>query len=161
LSLIVREAKPGDAATILHFIKGLAQYERMLPRVEADEARIRETLFSERPRAFCDLAEWEGKAVGFALWFYNYSTFLGRHGIWLEDLFVAPEWRGKGIGKALLARLARRCSDEGLGRLEWSVLDWNEPSIQFYRSLGAKPLDDWTSYSLTGDALKRLKSLTS
>jgi GNAT superfamily N-acetyltransferase len=105
---------------------------------------------------FCDIAEAGGAIVGFALWFYNYSTFVGRHGIWLEDLFVVPERRGGGVGKALLAALARRCTEESLGRLEWAVLDWNEPSIGFYRSLGAVALDDWRTFRLDGAALSRL-----
>jgi GNAT superfamily N-acetyltransferase len=154
----VREAKHGDAPAILSFINALARYEKMAKQVEADEALIRATLFSENPRVFALIAEWDGKPAGFALWFYNYSTFLGRHGIWLEDFFVSEELRGKGIGKALLAALARRCADEGLGRLEWSVLDWNERSIRFYRSLGAVQLESWDMYRLSGEALHRLQS---
>jgi diamine N-acetyltransferase len=113
-------------------------------------------LFSDAPRVFCDIAEWNGEPAGFALWFYNFSTFRGRHGIYLEDLFVREALRGKGIGKALLVQLAQRADREGCARLEWSVLDWNEPSIRFYKSLGAVPMDDWTIFRVTGDALKSL-----
>lgn len=156
MSLTIRAAKPEDAGAVLTFIKALAEYERLAEAVQADEARLHATLFAADPRVFCDLAELDGKPVGFALWFYNYSTFLGRHGIWLEDLFVFPEHRGSGVGKALLAELAARCMREELGRLEWAVLNWNEPSINFYRGLGAVPLDAWTSYRLTGEPLTRL-----
>jgi GNAT superfamily N-acetyltransferase len=124
--------------------------------VEASEADVGRDLFGPNPRVFCDIAERDGQPIGFALWFYNYSTFRGRHGIWLEDLFVVPEARGGGAGKALLRRLARRCVDQGLGRMEWAVLDWNAPSIAFYDSLGASALDDWTTRRLTGEALTRL-----
>jgi GNAT superfamily N-acetyltransferase len=113
-------------------------------------------LFTPRPRVFCDLAEWDGAAAGFALWFYNFSTFRGRCGIYLEDLYVRPGQRGRGIGKALLTHLAGRCQAEGLARLEWAVLDWNAPSIGFYESLGALPQSEWTVYRLTGGALQAL-----
>jgi GNAT superfamily N-acetyltransferase len=156
LTLVVREARPEDAATILRFILALADYERLRHEAEVDEQRVRETLFAAQPRVFCSIAEWDGAAAGFALWYYSYSTFLGRHGIWLEDLFVDPTHRGKGVGKALLQHLAARCLAEGLGRLEWTVLDWNEPSIQFYRSLGAHPVDDWTRFRLSGSALQSI-----
>ncbi len=119
-------------------------------------ADIEDALFTPNPRAFCDIAEADGEAVGFALWFYNYSTFKGRHGLYLEDLYVRPEARGKGAGKALLARLAKRCIDEGLFRLDWCVLDWNAPSIAFYDSLGAETMDDWIIRRLTGEPLRRL-----
>jgi GNAT superfamily N-acetyltransferase len=156
MSLVVREATAADAGLILAFIRDLAEYERLLPEVEAQEGDIIRDLFGRTPRAFCDIAEHAGAPVGFALWFYNYSTFRGRHGIWLEDLFVRPEARGQGAGKALLKRLAERCVEQGLGRLEWAVLDWNAPSIAFYDSLGAAALDDWTTRRLTGNALERL-----
>jgi GNAT superfamily N-acetyltransferase len=154
----VRVAHPMDAPLIVRFIRDLAAYERLLGEVEATEADIRRDLFGENPRCFCDIAEHEGAPVGFALWFYNYSTFKGRAGIYLEDLFVVPEARGLGAGKALLRRLARRCVEAELGRLEWAVLDWNAPSIAFYDSLGATALDDWTVRRLTGEALERLAS---
>ena len=156
MSLSVRSARPGDAVVLARFIRKLAEYEGLLDEVEAGEAHIAAALFASNPRVFADIAEWNGVAAGFALWFYNFSTFRGRHGIYLEDLFVEPQLRGRGIGKALLARLARRCIDEGLGRLEWWVLDWNEATIDFYRALGAQAMDDWTVFRLTGGALERL-----
>ena len=156
MSLTVRAARPGDAAVIAGLIGKLAEYEGLLDEVEASEAHIAAALFGPTPRVFADIAEWNGAVAGFALWFYNFSTFRGRHGIYLEDLFVEPHLRGCGIGKALLARLARRCIDEGLGRLEWWVLDWNEATIDFYRALGAQAMDDWTVFRLTGQALDRL-----
>jgi GNAT superfamily N-acetyltransferase len=156
MSLEIREATVADAGLILTFIRNLADYERLLHEVEATEGDVLRDLFGKSPRVFCDIAETDGAPVGFALWFYNYSTFRGRHGIWLEDLFVTPEARGLGAGKALLKRLAERCVEQGLGRLEWAVLDWNAPSIAFYDSLGAAALDDWTTRRLTGEALQRL-----
>ena len=152
----VRPAGPADAALIYGFIRGLAEYEKLLHEVEATQADVEAALFSEHPRAFCDIAEADGTPVGFALWFYNYSTFRGRHGIYLEDLFVVPEARGLGAGKALLRRLAQRCQDEGLARLEWSVLDWNAPSIAFYDSLGASAQTEWIVRRLTDGPLKAL-----
>jgi GNAT superfamily N-acetyltransferase len=154
--LKIRPAIAADAVLVLAFIRELAEYEKLLHEVVANEGDIARDLFGAQPRAFCDIAEWEGEPVGFALWFYNYSTFQGRHGIYLEDLFVRSDARGRGIGKALLAHLARRCRDEGLGRLQWWVLDWNEPSIAFYRSLGAAPMDEWTVFRVEGEALTRL-----
>lgn len=141
---------------IYGFIHDLAEYEKLLHEVVATEADIARDLFGPAPRAFCDIAEVGGEPAGFALWFYNYSTFAGRHGIYLEDLFVKPQARGQGAGKALLANLARRCVAEGLARLEWSVLDWNAPSIAFYDSLDAAAMDEWTVRRLTGEALARL-----
>lgn len=152
----VRVATIADAPLILSFIRELAEYERMLDEVEATEADIRRDLFGENPRSFCEIAEYQGQPVGFALWFYNYSTFRGRAGIYLEDLFVRTEARGVGAGKALLARLARRCVDADLGRLEWAVLNWNAPSIEFYDSLGASAKTEWTVRRLDGEALERL-----
>jgi GNAT superfamily N-acetyltransferase len=156
MAVSIRSATPADSALILQFIRDLADYEKLLDSVEATEGHVTAALFGPTPRAFCDIAELDGEPVGFALWFYNFSTFVGRHGIWLEDLFVRPSARGAGAGKALLANLARRCRDENLGRLEWSVLDWNAPSIAFYDSLGAAALDDWITRRMTGEALAKL-----
>lgn len=152
----VRVATIADIPLILKFIRDLAEYERLLHEVEATEADLRRDLFGENPRCFCDIAEADGEPVGFALWFYSYSTFRGRAGIYLEDLFVEPGARGLGAGKALLRRLAQRCMDADLGRLEWAVLNWNAPSIAFYDSLGASAKDDWTVRRLDGEALAAL-----
>ena len=154
--VIVRVATVGDTPLILEFIKDLAEYERLGHAVEATEADIRRDLFGENPRCFCDIVEADGQPVGFALWFYNYSTFRGRAGIYLEDLFVKPEARGLGAGKALLRRLAQRCMDADLGRLEWSVLNWNTDAIEFYDSLDAMAMSDWTVRRLYGEALRNL-----
>jgi GNAT superfamily N-acetyltransferase len=160
--LKIRPAAPGDGALIHELVSALAEYERLAHEVEATATEFETALFGPAPRVFCDIAEWQaegrGEAAGLALWFYNFSTFRGRHGIYLEDLFVRPAHRGRGIGRALLSGLARRCVAESLGRLEWSVLDWNTPAIEFYRSLGAQPMDEWTVYRLTGAALQRLGS---
>jgi GNAT superfamily N-acetyltransferase len=156
MSLHIRAAQPSDAAEILRFIKELAAYEKLSHEVQASEADIERDLFGPEPKVFCEIAEWAGKPVGFALWFYTYSTFQGRHGIWLEDLFVEPSMRGHGIGKALLVHLARRCVEQKLGRFEWWVLDWNEPSIKFYKSQGGVLQDEWTKVRIDGDALLKL-----
>ena len=156
MTVTVRPATPADASLIHQFILDLAEYEKLLDTVQATEADTAAALFGDKARAFADIAEIDGQPVGFALWFYNYSTFVGRHGIYLEDLFVRPSARGAGAGKALLANLAMRCVDEGLGRLEWSVLDWNAPSIAFYDSLGAAAMDEWIIRRLTGEALRKL-----
>ena len=156
MTLEIRQARPGEETLVLHFIRKLAEYEKLLHEVEATEADMREALFGNTPRCFCDLAFWNGQPAGFALWFYNFSTFAGKAGLYLEDLFVEPEHRGKGIGKALLRHLARRCVAEGLPRLQWWVLDWNEPSIAVYKSLGAKPMDEWTVYRVSGAELEEL-----
>jgi GNAT superfamily N-acetyltransferase len=154
--LRIRKAEPGDAGLVFEFVQALADYERLSHEVVATERDLAEALFGPSPRVFCNIAEWDGAAAGFALWFYNFSTFRGRCGIYLEDLFVRPEHRGRGIGKSLLTNLARRCEREGLARLEWAVLDWNAPSIAFYESLGAKPNSDWIVYRLTDRALAAL-----
>ncbi|MDQ4135986.1 MAG: GNAT family N-acetyltransferase [Pseudomonadota bacterium] len=156
MTLALRSARPDEADLVFAFIRELAEYERLAHEVEATEGDIAAALFGDRPRAFAEIAEWNGEPAGFALWFYNFSTFRGRHGIYLEDLFVRPAYRGHGIGRALLQRLARRCVGEGLPRLEWWVLDWNEPALRFYRSLGAVPMDEWTVQRVTGEALERL-----
>jgi GNAT superfamily N-acetyltransferase len=152
----VRPAVAADGDLILRFIRDLAAYEKLLDDVRATRDDITVALFGDNPKAFCDIAEIDGRPVGFALWFYNFSTFVGRHGIYLEDLFVQPQARGSGAGKALLANLARRCVDENLGRLEWAVLDWNAPSIAFYDSLGAAAMDEWIVRRMTGEALRKL-----
>ena len=156
MSVVVRVATVADVPLIVEFVRDLAEYERLLHEVEMTEADVRRDLFGENPRAFCEIAEHDGRPVGFALWFYNYSTFRGRAGIYLEDLFVEPEARGVGAGKALLRRLAQRCVEADLGRLEWAVLNWNQPSIEFYDSLGASAKDDWTVRRLDGEALQAL-----
>ncbi len=156
MSLAIRAAAPGDEALILRFIRELADYEKLLHEVKADEAMLTAWLFGPSPRASCDIAEWDGRPVGFALWFYNFSTFAGRPGIYLEDLYVEPQARGRGAGKALLAHLAKRAVAEGCCMVQWWVLNWNAPSIEFYRSLGAVPKDEWTVYRLHGEALERL-----
>lgn len=154
--LTIRPTTSADAATIVHFIGALADYEKLSHEAKASEADILRDLFGPEPKVFCEIAEWDGEPVGFTLWFYTYSTFQGRHGIWLEDLFVDPALRGKGIGKALLVNLARRCVAEGLGRFEWWVLDWNEPSIDFYKSQGGVMQDEWTKVRVDGEALLEL-----
>jgi GNAT superfamily N-acetyltransferase len=154
--LVVRDAARADARLIVKFIEDLADYEKLRHEAVATAADIERELFGPSPKVFCQIAEWDGQPAGFGLWFYTFSTFLGRHGIWLEDLFVLPDMRGHGIGKALLADLAKRCVRENLGRLEWAVLDWNEPSIEFYRSQGAIFMDDWRRCRVTGEALNRL-----
>lgn len=156
MSLSIRSAREADAGLVLKFIGDLAVYEKLEDQVTATEADLRRDLFGPNPRVFCEIAEWDGQPAGFALWYYTYSTFLGRHGIWLEDLFVDPALRGKGIGKSLMARLAGRCAEEGLGRLEWWVLNWNTPSIDFYKRLGAVMQDEWTVCRLDGAALAAL-----
>lgn len=151
---MIRAATAADTPTICRLIRALAEYENLSDQVTLDEARLREHLFGPRPYAEVLLAEEAGQVVGFALFFMNYSTFLGKPGIYLEDVFVQPEHRGRGHGKALLVALARLAVERGCGRLEWAVLNWNKPAIDFYRSLGAVPLDEWTTYRLTGDALR-------
>jgi GNAT superfamily N-acetyltransferase len=153
---VIRSATTEDVPVILELIKQLAEYERLSDKVIATEQRVRDTLFAERPAAEVLLASLDGETVGFAVFFTNYSTFLARPGLYLEDLFVKPHARGKGIGKALLALLAKIAVERKCGRVEWSVLNWNEPSIRFYKALGAVPLSDWTTYRLTGEALGNL-----
>lgn len=154
--LALSMATEQDLPLILDFIKGLAEYERLADAVVATEEGLRESLFGPRPYAECIIARFQGTPAGFALFFHNFSTFLGRPGIYLEDLFVKPELRSKGIGRALLQRLAQLAIERRCGRLEWSVLDWNESAIGFYKSIGAVSLDEWTIYRLRGDGLKRL-----
>lgn len=152
----VRSATVEDVPLILDLIRELAEYEKLSHEVDATEDSLLEWLFGDRPVAEALVAEHGGEAAGFALFFHNFSTFLGKPGIYLEDLYVRPRFRRTGIGKAMLARLARLTKERGCGRLEWSVLDWNEPSIRFYESLGAVAMDDWTVHRVSGKALERL-----
>lgn len=153
----IRPARPADVADILAMVRELADYEHALHEVVATEQQLTEALFSAHPALFGLVAELDdGSLAGFALYFRNFSTWLGRHGIYLEDLYVRPQYRGDGLGRALLAELAHLCVEQGYGRLEWWVLDWNEPALGFYRSLGAEPMDEWTVQRVTGDALNRL-----
>ena len=145
-----------DVPAILGMIRELAEYEHLSHTVTATEEHIRQTLFGERPGAEVLLAHWDGEPIGFALYFPNYSTFLAQPGIYLEDLFVKPHARGKGAGRALFVELARIAVERGCGRVEWAVLDWNEPSIRFYEKLGAVPLDEWTTFRLTSEPLRNL-----
>ena len=153
---IIRDATVLDISVILRLIRELAEYERLLDMVVATEESLHRSLFGPRPFAEALIAEEAGVAIGFALFFHNFSTFLGKPGLYLEDVYVQPAYRGRGIGKALLTRVAQIAVERDCGRMEWSVLNWNEPSIRFYDSLGAKPLSDWTMYRLTGDALREL-----
>jgi len=156
MTVTIRDAARSDAPLIVQFIEELADYERLRHEAVATVADIERELFGPSPKVFCQIADWNGRPAGFALWFYTFSTFLGRHGIWLEDLFVRPDMRGHGIGKALLVNLAQRCVAENLGRLEWAVLDWNQPSIDFYQSQGAVFMDDWRRCRVSGGALNGL-----
>ena len=152
----IRAATTDDVPLIFSFIRELAEYEKLPHEVVATEGLLRENLFGERPFAEVLIADHDGTPAGFALFFHNFSTFLGKPGIYLEDVYVKPEFRGAGIGRALLVRLAKLAKERGCGRLEWSVLDWNEPSIGFYKKLGAVAMDDWTVYRLAGEALEEL-----
>ena len=153
--MTIRPAEEKDCGIILEFIRGLAEYERMSDQVVATEELLREWIFEKKKAEVLIACEGE-KPAGFALFFHNFSTFLGRAGIYLEDLFVFPEYRGRGYGRALLKRLAQITVERGCGRLEWACLDWNKPSIDFYLSLGAVPMEDWTVYRLTGDTLNAM-----
>jgi len=141
---------------VLQLIQDLATYEKAPEQVEASEEDLLNTIFASDPRVFCDLVEVDGQIAGMAIWFLNYSTWQAKHGIYLEDLFIKPEYRGHGYGKALLKHLAKICDEKGYGRLQWWVLDWNSPAIEFYRSLGAEAMDEWTVYRTSGQALKDL-----
>ena len=156
MSLSIRPARPGEASLVFRFVRELAEYEKLEHEVQATEAMIDAALFGEQPRVFCDIAEWDGEPVGFAVWFLNFSTFSGRPGIYLEDIFVRPAFRGRGVGRALMVHLARKCVENGWARLQWSVLDWNTPSIEFYKSLGAELMDEWTVCRVGGPALRAL-----
>ncbi len=159
MSVTVRTAAPGDIDVIHGFICALADYERLRHEVRADKILLARHLFGDRPMAEVLIAELDGTPVGFALFFHNFSTFEGRPGIYLEDLYVTPETRGHGAGKALLERLARLVIERDCARLEWAVLDWNQPAIDFYRALGARPMDEWTVNRVDGDALVALAGL--
>ncbi len=153
---MIRVATPDDVPTVLRFVRALADYERLAHEVRATEADFRAALFGPSPRAHALLAERDGAAVGFAVWFYDFSTFEGRPGLFVEDVFVEPAHRGAGVGRAIFAWLARRALQEGCSRMNWSVLDWNAPSIAFYRGIGAVAQDGWTTQRLAGDALAAL-----
>jgi len=153
----IRRAVPEDVATLHELIRDLALYERALEMAQATPEQLLESFFSDAPNVTCDFVETdEGEVAGFAVWFLNYSTWTGTHGIFLEDLFIKTEFRGRGYGKALLIHLAKECVERGYHRLKWSVLDWNQPSIDFYRSIGAEAMDEWTEFRLTGEALAAL-----
>jgi GNAT superfamily N-acetyltransferase len=154
----IRRARPDDVPAIVGLVHGLAQYERAPDECRLTAEQLETALFGGAPAVFCHVAELEGEVVGCALWFLNFSTWRGVHGIYLEDLFVSPDHRGSGLGKALLIALAQECVAHGYERLEWSVLDWNTPAIDFYKSLGALPQDEWTTYRLTDEALTKLGS---
>ncbi|MEM6644699.1 MAG: GNAT family N-acetyltransferase [Bacteroidota bacterium] len=160
MSIAIRPATPVDAALLVEFILALADYEKLLHEAEPDAERLQADLAQGRIHALIAEDTAADRTVGFALYFYNYSTFLTRRGIYLEDLFVRPDDRGRGAGFALLRHLAGIAVDEGCGRLEWSVLDWNAPSIRFYKQLGAVPMDEWTTMRVTGDALQHLGTMT-
>ena len=153
---MIRPAVKKDAPIILQLIKELAEYEKAPNEVIATTKDIEDTIFAEDPKVFCELVEIDGDVVGMAIWFLNYSTWQGRHGIYLEDLYIKPEFRGKGFGKALLQHLARICSERGYGRFQWWVLDWNSPAIEFYHSIGAVPMSEWTVFRVSGEPLKKL-----
>lgn len=154
MSLAIRAARPADASLIFALVRELADYEKLSAEVDATEAAIAAALFAPEPRVFCDIAEWSGEPAGFTTWFLNFSTFRGRHGIYLEDVFVRPKFRKRGIGRALLKRLAARCVERRYTLFEWAVLDWNEPALAFYRSLGAEVRGDWRICRLSGKALE-------
>jgi len=158
MNLSIQPATSEDTDEILKLIQGLADYEKLSDEVVATREKISETLFGEKPFAECLLAKTDGQTVGFALFFHNYSTFLGQPGIYLEDLFVQPDFRGKGIGRKLLQSVAQVAVQRKCGRLEWAVLDWNKPAIDFYDSLGATPMKQWFTYRLTGDTLREVAS---
>jgi len=154
--LKIRPAKREEVSEVLQLIQDLATYEKAPEQVEASKDDLLNTIFAKEPRVFCDLVEVDGQIAGMAIWFLNYSTWQAKHGIYLEDLYIKPEFRARGYGKALLKHLAQICDREGYGRLQWWVLDWNSPAIEFYRSFGAEAMDEWTVYRTSGQALKDL-----
>jgi GNAT superfamily N-acetyltransferase len=154
--LKIRPAKREEVGEVLQLIQDLATYEKAPDQVEASRDDLLNTIFAKEPRVFCDLVEVDGQIAGMAIWFLNYSTWQAKHGIYLEDLYIKPEFRARGYGKALLKHLAQICDKEGYGRLQWWVLDWNSPAIEFYKSFGAEAMDEWTVYRTSGQALKDL-----
>jgi len=154
--LKIRPAKSEEVGEVLQLIQDLATYEKAPEQVEASKEDLLNTIFAKEPRVFCDLVEVDGQIAGIAIWFLNYSTWQAKHGIYLEDLYIKPEFRARGYGKALLKHLAQICDKEGYGRLQWWVLDWNSPAIEFYKSFGAEAMDEWTVYRTSGQALKNL-----
>ena len=152
----IRPAKREEVGDVLQLIQDLATYEKAPDQVEASRDDLLNTIFAKEPRVFCDLVEVDGQIAGMAIWFLNYSTWQAKHGIYLEDLYIKPEFRARGYGKALLKHLAQICDKEGYGRLQWWVLDWNSPAIEFYKSFGAEAMDEWTVYRTSGQALKDL-----
>ena len=155
-SVKIRSAEISDLSVILQFIHDLAKYEKAPNEVKLSLSELEESLFGKTPQVYCLISEADGKATGFAVWHLNYSTWLGRHGIYLEDLYVDPKYRGLGHGKALLRRLAQICIERGYKRLQWWVLDWNETAIEFYKSIGAQPMDEWTVFRVSGSSLEKL-----
>ncbi|MEV6867645.1 GNAT family N-acetyltransferase [Streptosporangium subroseum] len=158
---MIRPATPDDVPAIIDMIRGLAEYEKALDKVETTAEQLHDALFGASPAAFCHIATDGDRVAGYALWFVSYSTWRGKHGIYLEDLFVHPDHRGRGHGKELLIELAGICVERDYGRFEWAVLNWNTPAIEFYRSLGAAPLDEWITYRITGSALDKLAAAES
>jgi GNAT superfamily N-acetyltransferase len=154
--LKIRPAKSEEVGEVLQLIQDLATYEKASEQVEASRDDLLNTIFAKEPKVFCDLVEVDGQIAGMAIWFLNYSTWQAKHGIYLEDLYIKPEFRARGYGKALLKHLAQICDKEGYGRLQWWVLDWNSPAIEFYKSFGAEAMDEWTVYRTSGQALKDL-----
>lgn len=158
MNLVLRDARPEDAPHLVQLIAELAEYEKLADQARATAEDLRTALFGARPAAEALVAEVDGEPVGFALWFTTFSTFVGKPGLYVEDVYIRPAHRGRGIGKAIFRRLAQAAVERGFGRMEWSVLDWNEPAIAFYRSLGAEPMSEWTVQRLSGDALRQVAS---
>lgn len=154
--MIIREATPADVPAIMQLIHDLAEYEKAPQEVETNEVEIAAALFADQPKVFAHVIDLDGEVIGMAIWFLNFSTWLGKHGIYLEDLYVKPKYRGRGYGLAMLKFLAALCVQRGYGRFQWWVLDWNTPSIEFYKSQGAIAMDEWTVYRVSGEALKTL-----
>ncbi|MBY0355002.1 MAG: GNAT family N-acetyltransferase [Rickettsiales bacterium] len=158
-TLNIRPCNESDVSTLMFFIRSLAEYEKLLHEVTVDEETLRSAFFGPQPKAYAVLAEQAGTAVGFAVYFHNFSTFLGQQGLYVEDLFVLPDYRGQGYGKMILSWLARRALMDGCGRMEWWALDWNEPSISFYKNLGAMTMDEWTVFRITRDRMRQLADM--